>query len=99
MASKGVTAAELRRAKNLLAVSFWKKLATIDGKAQLLGEFEIFHGDWQKLFDAPATFERVTAEEVHAVAREVLAVNRRTVGVLLPEDDSEVAPELETSEA
>jgi zinc protease len=99
VASKGVTAAELRRAKNLLAVSFWKKLATIDGKAQLLGEFEIFHGDWEKLFDAPATFERVTAAEVQAIAREVLAVTRRTVGVLLPEADSELAPGLEASEA
>ena len=68
----GVTAAELRRAKNLLAVSFWKKLATIDGKAQLLGEYEVFHGDWAKLFDAPAEFERVTAAQVQAVARDVL---------------------------
>ncbi len=31
-------------------VAFWKKLSTIDGKAQLLGEYEIFHGDWAKLF-------------------------------------------------
>ncbi len=83
--SKGVTAAELQRAKNLTAVAFWKKLATIDGKAQLLGEYEVFHGDWNKLFDAPAQFERVTAAAVHAVARDVLDRNRRTVGVLIPE--------------
>jgi zinc protease len=82
----GVTAAELARAKNLAATGFWKKLATIDGKAQLLGEFEIFHGDWARLFDAPAQFERVTREDIHAVAREVLDPRRRTVGVLLPEE-------------
>ncbi|HVY82456.1 MAG TPA: pitrilysin family protein [Steroidobacteraceae bacterium] len=86
----GVSAEELRRAKNLVAVSFWKKLATIDGKAQLLGEYEVFHGDWRRLFDAPAQFERVTAEQVQAVAREVLDVRRRTVGVLLPESELEL---------
>jgi zinc protease len=97
--NQGVTAAQLRRAKNLLAVSFWKKLATIDGKAQLLGEFEVFHGHWGKLFDAPDEFERVTTGQVQAVARDVLVSNRRTVGVLLPETDSELTPELETDEA
>ena len=30
------------------------KLATIDGKASLLGEFEVFEGDYKKLFDSPA---------------------------------------------
>jgi zinc protease len=49
VASHGVTDAELSRAKNLTAAGFWKKFATIDGKAQLLGEYEVFHGDWAKL--------------------------------------------------
>jgi zinc protease len=94
---EGVSEEELKRAKNLVVVSFWKKLATIDGKAQLLGEYEVFHGDWSKLFDAPAQFERVTAEQVWAVARDVLDVSRRTVGVLLPEsaEELETEPELE----
>jgi zinc protease len=61
-------------------------LTTIDGKAQLLGEYEVFHGDWLKLFDAPAQFDRVTRAEIQAVAREVLDEKRRTVGVLVPED-------------
>jgi zinc protease len=82
----GVTAAELARAKNLAATAFWKKLATIDGKAQLLGEFEVFHGDWAKLFDAPMQFEKVTRADIHAAARDVLDPKRRTVGVLLPQE-------------
>ena len=92
---EGVTHAELRRAKNLVEVSFWRKLATIDGKAQLVGEYEVFHGGWRKLFDAPALFETVTAAQVQAVARDVLNVNRRTVGVLLPDPDSEPNTESE----
>ena len=89
VAEHGVTAAELSRAKNLNAAGFWKKLATIDGKAQLLGEYEIFHGDWAKLFDAPAQFEKVTLEDIHAVAREILAKRRRTVGVLVPAPEAD----------
>ena len=84
-----MTAEELRRAKSMAAVAFWKKLATIDGKAQLLGEYEIFHGDWAKLFVAPDELERVSAEDVRAVARDVLDVNRRTVGVLIPEAETQ----------
>ncbi len=92
LAQDGVTAEELRRAKSMAAVAFWKKLSTIDGKAQLLGEYEIFHGDWAKLFVAAEELERVTAEDVRAVAREVLNVNRRTVGVLIPDPAAEGEP-------
>ena len=52
VAADGVTEAELERARNLATVGLWKKLAAIDGKAQLLGEYEVFHGDWSLLFDA-----------------------------------------------
>ena len=52
------------------------------------GEYEIFHGDWAKLFSAPDELERVTVEDVRAVAREVLESNRRTVGVLIPDPRS-----------
>ena len=88
----GVTATELKRAQNLVAVGFWKRMATIDGKAQLLGEYEVYHGDWLKMFDAPVQFEKVTRAQVQNVAREILDRRRRTVGVLVPEgDDSDVA--------
>ena len=86
IAEHGVTDAELARAKNMTAAGFWKKLATIDGKAQLLGEYEVFHGDWLKLFEAPGQFDKVTRAEVQAVAREILDKRRRTVGVLVPEE-------------
>ncbi len=99
VAKHGVTAAELSRAKNLTAAGFWKKLATIDGKAQLLGEYEVFHGDWAKLFDAPAQFEKVTREEIHAVAREILDSRRRTAGVLIPATDDTDGAEDSDSDA
>jgi len=45
------------------------------------------------MFDAPGQFERVTREQVQAVAREILDRSKRTVGVLVPvsEDEAETA--------
>jgi zinc protease len=81
---EGVTDAELTRAKNLAASAFWRGLSTIDGKARLLGEFEVFHGSYQQLFAAPARYEAVTRADIQAAARAVLVQRRRTVGVLTP---------------
>lgn len=85
----GISEPELQRAKNLALASFWKQLATIDGKAHLLGEYEVFHGDWRRLFDVPARYETVTRAQVQAVAREILDRRRRTVGVLIPAEEGE----------
>jgi zinc protease len=78
----GVTEAELARVKNLYASSFWKQLATIDGKASLLGQFEVFEGVYKKLFDSPATYEKVTRADVQQAAALIFQKNHRTVGVL-----------------
>ena len=78
----GVTEAELTRARNLYASAFWKQLATINGKASLLGQFEVFEGDYRKLFDSPALYEKVTLEDVHKAAALIFQKNHRTVGVL-----------------
>jgi zinc protease len=88
VATEGITEAELERARNLASVGLWKKLATIDGKAQLLGESEVFHGDWAHLFAAPARIAAVSTEELRAVAAEILDERRRTLGVLIPSEDA-----------
>jgi zinc protease len=80
--AEGVTEAELARAKNLYASSFWKQLATINGKANMLGAFEVYEGDWRKLFDSPATYEKVTRDDVKKAAALIFQKNHRTVGVL-----------------
>lgn len=80
--AEGVTDAELSRARNLQAAAFWKQLATIDGKASALGAYEVFEGDYRKLFDAPAVYEKVTREELQKAAAQLLQKQRRTVGVL-----------------
>lgn len=85
----GISDAELSRAKNLVASGFWEGVSTIDGKARMLGEYAVIHGDYHLLFDAPAAYERVTREQVLAVARDIFVTAHRTVGVLQPKAAAE----------
>jgi zinc protease len=87
--TQGVTAAELRKAKNITVADFWRGMETNSSRAHLLGIYEVFHGDWRKLFDAPARYEQVTREQVRKVAVRILDSNRRTVGVLAPTEDAQ----------
>jgi zinc protease len=82
LAKDGPTPAEIAKARNQALVGFWRGLETISGKAQALGEYEVFHGDYRKLFGAPAEYESITAEEVKVAAATVLRRENRTVGVL-----------------
>jgi zinc protease len=82
LVAQGVTEPELARAKNLYASSFWKQLATIDGKASLLGSFEVFEGDYRRLFDSPATYEKVSRQDVQKAAALIFQKAHRTVGIL-----------------
>src|SRR5690606_16876714 len=84
VAREGVTTNELEKARNLKASAFWRGMATINGKARALGTYEVFHGDYRKLFDAPAAYEAVTAADVQALASKILRVQNRTTGLLKP---------------
>lgn len=81
---EGVSAAELQRARNLATAAYWKARATINGKAQLLGDYEVMRGDWRRLFDAAAAYDKVTLADIKAAAAGILRKQTRTVGVLLP---------------
>ena len=94
----GVSEQELRRAKNQVAADFWRGASTIDGKARLLGEYAVMHGDYKLLFSAPEAYERVTREDVASIARQVFNTDRRTVGVLVPTGAEDAGAELEHSE-
>lgn len=91
LARDGVTAAELEKARNLEASSFWRGMATINGKARALGTYEVFSGDYRKLFDAPAAYNAVTTADVQALAKKILRVQNRTTGLLKPVAAEEAA--------
>jgi zinc protease len=91
MAKEGPTPAELAKARNQALASFWHGLETISGKAQALGTFEVFDGDYRKMFDAPAEYESITADDLKQAASKVLRADNRTVGVLVPKAGDEPA--------
>ena len=78
----GVSREELAKARNNLLADFWRGMSTINGKTAALGRFEVFHGNYEKLFRLPDTVERVTTEDLRTVAANVLHANNLTVGVL-----------------
>jgi zinc protease len=91
MAKEGPTAAELAKARNQVLAGFWHGLETISGKAQALGNSEVFEGDYRKMFDAPAVYESITADDVMQAASRVLRPGNRTIGVLVPKPEDATA--------
>lgn len=82
VAIEGVTRAELKKAQNIVLADFWRELATINGKASALGNFDAFTGSYENLFSLPADVREITAEQLQAVAATVFRRNNMTVGVL-----------------
>ncbi len=79
---EGVTEKELQKVKNQLLVSFYNSMETINGKADTIGTYEVFHGSYKKLFDAPKEYEKVTAADIQRVAAKYFKRSNRTVGIL-----------------
>jgi zinc protease len=88
VAAEGITEAELAKARNIVLADFWRGLATIDGKASALGHYEVFLGNFEKLFSVPEAVDAVTADELRDVATKVFRVTNMTVGVLRAPGDS-----------
>jgi len=75
---------ELRKAKNQLLAANFRQRKTIAGRANLLGTFEVFNGDYRKLFRLEQEIEGVTAAQMQAVAKKYFVADNRTVATLLP---------------
>ena len=82
VAADGVSDAELEKARNVVLAGFWRELATINGKAGALGEFEVFHGNYEKLFELPDAVATITGDDLRDAAAKVFRTNNMTVGVL-----------------
>ncbi len=77
---------ELEKAKNNQLVEFYREMRTINGRANIIGTYEVFMGDYNKLFDAAKSYSAVTKEDVQRVAKKYFGPNNRTVATLLPEN-------------
>jgi zinc protease len=88
-----ITDRELEKAKNILLVEFYQQMRTINGRANTIGTYEVFFGDYRKLFDAAKNYGAVTKEDVQRVARKYFGANNRTVATLLPDNSADGAAE------
>src|SRR5258707_11299419 len=78
---------ELEKAKNIRLVEFYHQMRTINGRANTIGTYEVFFGDYNRLFDAAKNYSAVTKEDVQRVAKQYFGANNRTVAALLPENE------------
>jgi len=85
-ASTFTTDVELEKAKNIRLVEFYRQVRTINGRANTIGTYEVFFGDYNKLFEAAKNYSAVTKEDVQRVAKSYFGANNRTVATLLPEN-------------
>src|SRR5262249_33213107 len=83
--TNGITEHELQKAKNALLVGHYKGLSTIAGKANALGNYELFFGDYKRLLSAHEDYAKVTAEDVRKVAQKYFNERNRTVVTLVPD--------------
>jgi zinc protease len=90
--SSTITDQELEKAKNIRLVEFYHQMRTISGRANTIGTYEVFFGDYRKLFEAAKNYAAVTKEDVQRVAKTYFGPNNRTVATLIPENERKAKP-------
>jgi len=83
----GVTDRELQKVKNKKLIEFYGQVETINGKSNNIGTYEVFFGDYKKMFDAPDLYNKVTADDIKRVANKYFIKTTRTVGTLKTKTD------------
>jgi predicted Zn-dependent peptidase len=78
----GVTESELQKVKNQKLMEFYGQVETINGKSNNIGTYEVFFGDYRKMFDAPALYNKVTIDDIKKAAKTYFKKTNRTVGIL-----------------
>jgi zinc protease len=89
ISEQGVTQQELEKVKNIKLMDFYRTMETINGKANTLGTYELYFGDYAKLFNAPEAYNKVTPADIQRVAQTYLIKANRTVGVLAATEESD----------
>jgi zinc protease len=79
-----VSAKEIEKARNLILGAFYQQLKTIAGKANLLGQYEIYFGGYDKLFNFDKLIAAVTPADIQRVAAKYFTERNRTVATLVP---------------
>jgi zinc protease len=80
--TSGITETELQKIKNQKLMEFYSQVETINGKSNNIGTYEVFFGDYKKMFDAPAAYNKITVADIQRVAKKYFTKSQRTVGIL-----------------
>ncbi|GIU29878.1 insulinase family protein [Shewanella schlegeliana] len=89
IARDGVTEEELEKVKNIKLMGFYRAMETINGKANTIGTYELFFGSYDKLFNAPEAYNKVTPQDIQRVAQTYLKRANRTVAVLAATEEAD----------
>lgn len=79
---EGITEKELQKIKNQKLMEFYNQVETINGKSNNIGSYELYFGDFRKMFDAPANYNKISVADVQRVAKKYFTKSNRVVGVL-----------------
>jgi zinc protease len=79
-----VSETELQKAKNQVMKSYVDSLKTVHGKAEALAINEILYSDYENLFKDLDRYNKVTAEQIRAVAAKYLTAEKSSLVVLKP---------------
>lgn len=88
IATTGVTQQELDKVKNIKLMDFYRSMETINGKANTIGTYEMYFGSYDKLFNTPEAYNKVTPADIQRVAQTYLRKSNRTVAVLAANEES-----------
>ena len=89
--SAGVDEHELQKAKNQALANHYRSLSSINRRANVIGRYEVFFGDYHKLANVEQEYNKVTAADIQRAARQYFDVNNRTVATLVPDSTPETA--------
>ena len=82
----GISESELQKVKNQKLMGFYRTTETINGMSNTIGTYELFFGDYKKMFTAPDDYKTVTADDIKNVAAKYFTKQNRTVGILNTEE-------------
>ena len=89
IARVGVTEEELEKVQNIKLMNFYRSMETINGKANTIGTYELYFGSFDKLFNAPEAYNKVTPADIQRVAQTYLRRANRTVAVLAATEEAD----------
>jgi predicted Zn-dependent peptidase len=83
-----IPAEEVEKIKARAKANLINSMTGNEDLAMALATYEVVNGGWRKLFNAMEKVESLTPEDIKRVANQYLDANRRTVGMLEPEESN-----------